>query len=162
MSINIGVSSAWKNVSALYVGVSSAWKSVAAVWVAASGAWKLAWAALNAQPADATDSEISPTDALASVIFTNTGTCTNTGNPGFTWLVTGSASDYDIYVSGTGDTPTGAALDTWHNLGTNREWRLEVTGVGTLSFTGTYQIRAAGGGSTLASNTISIFANVDV
>ena len=64
-----------------------------------------------------------------------------------TWLNSGLNSDYEIYVSGTGDTPTGSALDTWLALSTDRSWSLSDAGGGGLkSFTGVAQIRRASSG----------------
>ena len=51
--------------------------------------------------------------------------------------------DYECHLSGTGDTPTGAALDTWLTINPDREWLLDQDGgeFGTKAFTGTMQIR---------------------
>ena len=165
--INIGVGGAWKNVANLSVGVGGAWKQVVRVSIGVAGAWKAAWVALNCEPASAADSELNPADAYATLNFNNDGTVTGAGNGGsssFTWLPAGSAADYDIRVTVTGDTGsmTGSALSTWLNLGTNRSWTLEdLSSVGAgNAVTGTYEIGLTGTATAIASNTFDLQAEV--
>ena len=103
--------------------------------------------------------------STAGIRLNNTGTFqtissqNGTATP-FNWLLSGSAGSYDAYAtySGSGSI-TGAALNTWLNLGTSRAWNLTVTTnntehVGNLQI----QIRPAGGGATLVTNTYYISA----
>jgi hypothetical protein len=57
------------------------------------------------------------------------GGISGVGDNGFTWLLSGSASDYECnynyiaYISGGADQST-ASNNTWQGLGSNREWEL--------------------------------------
>lgn len=52
------------------------------------------------------------------------GTVTATNDDGYTWLLSGSASDYQVRASGlTGNTPVGT-FNTWLGLGPGRAWAL--------------------------------------
>lgn len=98
--------------------------------------------------------------ATATITINSTGTVTGTGASTFTWLNSGSAASYDIYVGlSSGNTPTGSAVNTWHNLGTSRSFTLsdtQASALGAKSCTLAVQIRPAGGGATIASATWTI------
>ncbi len=75
--------------------------------------------------------------------------------------MSGSAADYEIYVSGTdtGGTPSGPGFDTWLNLGTTRTWTLtNAVGNDINTFSGTYQIGLAGTATALGSATFNLSA----
>lgn len=79
-----------------------------------------------------------------------------------TWLREGSASDYEVRYSPTGDTGamSGAAINTWLNAGTSRTWAITdstVTG-GSESVTGPVELRKAGSATVLASETLTLTA----
>ncbi len=59
-----------------------------------------------------------------------------------TWLDSGSASDYEAKVSKDSgdDTTSGAALDTWHGLGTDRDFVMTETVVAGLGLTGVFTV----------------------
>ena len=149
MALSIGSGSAWKNVTNLRVGVSSAWKQAQSVWVGVGGLWKKAWDYLNA---DAIAVFASDFDGLAGPVnatgvYDSNGTVRKieggaTTSLG-TWLLVGNNSDFEIYLSGTGNTPSGSALNTWLPLSTTRSWYLDLPGSGSESFSGTIQIRRA-------------------
>lgn len=145
MTMHVGVGGAYKDVITAHVGVGGAWKSVLEIYVGVGGAWKLGYVLIVTDLVDASGL------TSCSASFSNSGTMTATDGTDFTWLPGGTASDFDIYVSGTGTTPTGPALDTWHNLGTTRTWSLS-TGATSKTFTGTYQIRHSSSGVVLGSN----------
>ena len=99
------------------------------------------------------DSEISPTDAVATLTFRNDGTYTSVGSasaPSGTWRDTGASADYDIYFETT-DSPTGSLTNTWLNLGTTRAWTVtDTTQVGgPVTASGTIKIRKAATGTIL-------------
>ncbi|KKK78875.1 hypothetical protein LCGC14_2839170, partial [marine sediment metagenome] len=81
----------------------------------------------------------------------------------FTFLCkTASLGDaFEVYLSGTGNTPTGDVLDTWLALTQDREWLLTRTAIGSLSFTGTMQIRKIANPSNIVSASAAINAEVD-
>ena len=58
-----------------------------------------------------------------------------------TWIGACANTSYECYVTGTGDTPTGAALNTWHATSTDRQFEWGTTGGVLEEFTGTLQIR---------------------
>ena len=99
---------------------------------------------VNCENITLVDAIAGPGTATATSAFASAGT--HNGTPGtdydFTWMLSGAGADYDIYVTGTGDTPTGSAIDTWLNLGSARSWTLSSTS-GSVLFTGTYTIRDA-------------------
>lgn len=71
-------------------------------------------------------------------------------------------SDFDIrLVTISGTVSSGSAVDTWLNLGTTRSWTVTRSAIGSKSFSGTFEIRPAGGGSTIDTAAVSIEANVD-
>lgn len=117
---------------------------------------------VDTQNVSDSDSELSPTDAQANVTWTNTGNLQEGGINQFPWLLFGSASDYELFVTGTGDTPGPAALNTWQSMGSNLGYTLTVTGIGEESFSGTYSIRTATGHVVLGSGSIFLQAIVDV
>lgn len=90
-----------------------------------------------------TDSVITPTNASAVVAVNSDGTWDEGGAEAGTWLVTGSGSDYECYLSGTGDTPTTGTMNTWLAMSSNRSWSMVQSGIGTKNFSGTLQIRIA-------------------
>ena len=65
---------------------------------------------------------------------------------------------YEAYYSGTGSTPTGAALDTWLTVNPDLEWFLEQTGVGSKVFNGTMQIREIAQPGNIVSAAAQIYA----
>lgn len=151
MAIGIGASSAWKNVTNVRVGVGSAWKQAQSMWVGVGGVWKKVWDYLSA---DAIALSASDFDGLngpvsASCVYSSDGNCyTIEGGAAAvsqgTWLLVGSNSDFEVYLSGTGTTPSGSALNTWLPLSTTRTWGLSAgSGPAFQSFSGTVQIRRA-------------------
>jgi hypothetical protein len=162
MSEHVGVSSAWKTVTDQWVGVDSVWKRVTQKWVGVDGAWKLFWSAVFAPSVSVTHAPVAPTVGSVSAQFNSDGTIkTYRGGTLFqtlTWFQGSTGSSFDIYLSGTGTTPTGSDLNSWLNLGSTRDWGLTSTGI-LKEFTGTYQIRAAGGGAAIASG--SLFLSAD-
>jgi len=65
---------------------------------------------------------------------------------------------YEAFLSGTGHTPTGSALDTWITVNADLEWLLDQTFVGSKSFSGTLQIREI----TNPSNIVNASATIGV
>lgn len=109
----------------------------------------------------------SPTDALCQFRILNSGTFEADQGGGYatagTWLLAGSASDYECRWAGTGD--TGALilgnLNTWENLGTSRAWAIQDTGpVGlALTVSGPFEIGFAGQNSAIVTGTLTISAH---
>jgi hypothetical protein len=78
------------------------------------------------------------------------------------WIdpVSAGTGNYEVRASGlSGDTP-GGTFDTWLNLGTNRQWTISRSSNGTSGCSFTLEIRPAGGGSILATSSVSLDATV--
>ena len=151
MAINVGVGGAYKNVNNVKVGVGGTWKQVQSAWVGVGGVWKKIWdylsadaIALNAVSTDGTNGPV-----YAGGIYNSNGKAYSEVYGAApvedgTWLLVGTNTDFEIYLSGTGNTPAGDALNTWLSLGTTRIWSLsDGGGGGVSSFNGTVQIRRA-------------------
>lgn len=112
---------------------------------------------------------IDPDDSTVFLNFRSTGgiwrsllhTNSNTPEQIGTWLLNGVASDYEIMLTGTGDTPNGPALDAWHSLGDDQGWDFAQTVVGSKIFNGTYYIRRATG-VTQGDGTFRLACEVDM
>ena len=87
------------------------------------------------------------TTATVSYSISTDGTEAGVGGVGGftgTWLLSGSASDYDVQlVLSSGSTPTGASVNTWLNLGTGRYWELQQTTAGSKTANVVLKIRDA-------------------
>lgn len=102
----------------------------------------------------------SPTNGYAEIEFRSDGTiykqenATNTQLG--TWLVAGANSDYEVRMTGTGDSP--GTLNTWEALSTTRTWSLSQNIVGSKVFNGTVEIRKVSTGVVEDSGTVQITA----
>lgn len=164
--ISIGIGGAWKTMANLSLGVGGAWKQVQKVSIGVGGVWKDVWIYLTVTMPDTDASRIAtiPTNAVATLSIYNDGTWEDTnvggGTSTGTWLTAGDVSQVEVFLSGTGDTPTGSALDTWLSCSTSRAWTLtETSDVGaTKSFSGTLQFRDATSLAVLDTAAITITA----
>lgn len=75
-----------------------------------------------------------------------------------TWLVSGSAGDYEVQVTGTG-TITGSATGSWLPLSTNRTWSVVATAGQYKTATLSVKIRRASDGVELDTATIDLIAD---
>ena len=73
-----------------------------------------------------------------------------------TWLLFGSASDYECRATVTGGAVTSGTTGTWLSLSSSNEWLVELASVGTSSATLTVEIRNAATLGVIASATIQI------
>ena len=74
------------------------------------------------------------------------------------WLVTGSASDFEAYMSAAGGGSggsTGGTFNSWVNLGTTRDWTLTATNNYAVRYL-TLQIRVVATGTILDTATITL------
>lgn len=115
----------------------------------------------------ASDSKIAPTDATAIIWFNNTtdGTYGNHIAPhASTWLVSGSAADYEISCNTAGTFSSGSAINTWLAGDVSYNWTNTYTNnsAGNKLTTGTIYIRDAVSHVVLASGSFSCQATVDV
>lgn len=75
-----------------------------------------------------------------------------------TWLLGGSASDYWVYCTFTGDTPLGSATSTWIQLTADVNWYLAQPTVGSKTAALTILVARSSGGPTLATVNVSLYA----
>lgn len=123
---------------------------------------------INISNFNASATVVNPTDATCQYELTNGGDirATTTGNTitdQGDWIAPkNNFSLYDAMLHvNSGTSPTGAALDTWLNLGTTRNWSLAQTVIGTLSNNCTLSIRRSATGTVLDTATITMTATVD-
>jgi hypothetical protein len=98
---------------------------------------------------------------------TNGNPATGTNTSG-TWLLSGSASDYELKMDltnnlGGGGTVSGSATGSWLSCGTNRSWSISDTSnnSGANTRTGTLTIRLASNQTVIDTGTILLSANQD-
>jgi hypothetical protein len=77
---------------------------------------------------DSSETAPSPATVTASISYNSDGTCDNYGGASSTWLLGGSAGNYEIMFNRT----NGSALytgteNTWLSLSTSRSWSLRAT-----------------------------------
>lgn len=117
---------------------------------------------VSAPNANPNDTQFSAT-ATANFVLNTNGTFTSTNDAGGNWMTGALGSQFDAMltlVSGTG--PTGAALATWLNLGTNRTWTRAVFGNNTIDTTTcTLQIRETASGVVRSTSTITFTVESD-
>ena len=76
----------------------------------------------------------------------------------FQWLLSGARSDYEVRGTVITGLPTTGPVGTWTSLGADVVWTLLRTAAGSISCSGTIEIRPAGGGATLATATFTLTA----
>ena len=113
----------------------------------------------------ASEFEISPTDAYASLFWNANGTITdhNATIKGY-WIfpIAGANSNYYVKAnSASPGTPDSGTMDTWLQLNTSRGWTNAMLGIGVDSDTFTVEIRY-GTGATLSTRNATLTAEVDV
>jgi hypothetical protein len=111
---------------------------------------------------------ISPTDSTAGYQLNSSGAeqelnqgVASTFN---TWVLTGTAANYDVFATLNSGTLFSGTTGTWLNLATTRSWQVQRTNnaAGTNSASLTIQIRPAGGGATLDTANVTLNATVDI
>lgn len=107
-------------------------------------------------------SDVDSPAANAQFSLTNAGTADFSGSgadPDYTWLLSGSAGDYDArFTLSSGSISTGTA-GTWQNLATSRSWGCFANGGGTQIASGTIEIRDASTLAVLASGSLTLDAS---
>ena len=113
----------------------------------------------------ATDFELSPNTATASINFRNDGEIRD--QDGFkqgSWILPEdfAPGDYEIRAnSSSPDTPDAGTMDTWLALTSNRQWTESQSGFGNSNKTFTVDIRRSGG-PVLATRNVNLVATVDI
>lgn len=141
MPLKHNVAGIWKPI-VLWHNVAGTWKKLVFKHNVA-GTWKGISQMVNL-PADlsAADFDILPGGAYAAITIFSGGTWSDDSGTG-TWREFGASADYEVRVTGTGNTPAGSAINTWLSCATNRTWSLTQNSVGIKTFTGLLEIRLA-------------------
>lgn len=137
-----------------------------------AGVLRLVFEKAPAGTAQITDQLVSqtafdPSDAVAGYRVNANGDIEALRNAGYTtrevWLLSGVAADYEFRaVLDSGDTPAGAALNTWIDASTSPQWSLTETGAGSsMTCVLTVSVRPAGGGATIDTCTVTLYAEVE-
>ena len=105
---------------------------------------------------------IDPSNASVGVTFSSSGTVIATGSAGYTWLNSGTNSDYEIMADNLVGTFSSGTNNTWLPLSTSRTWTRTRTVPGESEVTARFRIRRASDGIVLATATISLTATVEI
>lgn len=108
------------------------------------------------------DAVIDPDNASVAFTVGSAGTVVATGDPGYTWLLSGVNSDYDVKVDATSGSFSSGTTGTWLNLATGRTWTRTRTVFGTSEVFATVRIRRVSDGVVLDTANISLTAIVDI
>ena len=79
-------------------------------------------------------------------------------NNKYQWLFSGSRASYDVRWTIVTGSPTTGPTGTWTNLASDVIWTLVLSVNGSVSCTGTIEIRPAGGGATIDTATFTLNA----
>ena len=115
---------------------------------------------VNLQGLDSTDNETDPADASASYSLTSAGLEDVVPGGSGTWLLSGSASDYEVRATVVSGSVTSGTLNTWLGLGTTRTWTRTRTTVGSSAVTLQIEIRLAATGTVIATAQTTLTAQV--
>lgn len=109
-----------------------------------------------------------PTNASAGMRLHSDGTIDATPNAATslsytddlgTWLLSGSAADYEAQMTtGSPDPFSGQVQGSYLNLGTTRDWFAQITGTGTQDASGTLTIRDVATQTLQATCSVSMYA----
>lgn len=106
-------------------------------------------------------SVIDPNDATCSWSASNSGSVSGTGISGYTWLVSGVNSDYQIQATLVSGSITSGTFGTWQTLSTTRTWSLTRTIIGTTTGIVDFECRRVSDSVVIASWTVNFEATVD-
>jgi hypothetical protein len=154
------------------VNVASVWKEVIQIYANVAGTWKEILYKVTLSGETIQDGVLDPANATAGIRFNTDGTIDKLVGVTYTqidsatdWIIpNGQASiDFDVrFTAPTGTwTSEAAAVNTWIDLGTNREWYVQQTSPGTNSITCTFEIRDKAG-TTVGSGVYLCDATVDI
>lgn len=136
---HINDAATFRKAKEIHVNDAGTWRKLKEVHVNDGGVWRKVFNSLAVLVHNTTEGGSEGVYATngsqdRTVNFVNTGQFAANSGPGTTsyaWLLGGSASDADIFVSvNSGTSPVGSVLGTWLNLGTSRGWTLVWPGGG--------------------------------
>ncbi len=112
---------------------------------------------VNAQAMNSSAISLSPSHATSRLSIDAAGAVTHLGTGTDFQLVTkGAVADLEIFITMTGDTPTGSAVGSWVAMGGALSWTLATTGAGSLDAVGTYSVRVIATGQVLGGSTFHL------
>lgn len=160
MSITYGDSGTNRNINSITYGDAGTNRTILEVWVGDGGTNRLIFAAVNLLGLDPSDAQINPTPATAQYRLTSTGLEQATGSSDNTWLLAGSASDYEVRLTVNSGSLSTGSVGVWESLGTTRTWTLTRGSVGTSTADTTVEIRLTAGGAIVATANVIFTAEV--
>lgn len=109
-----------------------------------------------------TNAVIDPMNASAGFSLSSGGTAMGSGGASYTWLNSGTNSDYEVMADNVVGTYSSGTTNTWLVLSTTRAWTRTRTIPGESEVTARFRIRRASDGIVLATATISLTATVEI
>lgn len=105
-------------------------------------------------------SELTTNEVGNGFVISSDGTWTIFGGEGSPkWLFQGSAGDYEVRWSPSGDAVTGSAINTWINAANNISWSVQIIGGTLAQATGFIEIRRSSTQGILYKNTLTMSYN---
>jgi hypothetical protein len=105
------------------------------------------------------DIAVAPAVADAEIEVNTAGFVTASPGTDFQMVKQGNPALLEIFVTGTGDTPDGSAIDTWLALTSTRTWSFNTGGgVANLALNGTYSVRVAASGQVIGGGSFNLTA----
>lgn len=162
MPITYGDAGTNRAITSVTFGDAGTNRTITEIWYGDAGTNRLVFAAVDLLGLDPSNSAASPADASATYTLTSTGLEQATGSGSNTWLLTGSASDYDVRATLNSGALTSGTTGSWLNLGTTRAWNVTRTSnvPGTDSANLTIEIRLTASGTVVATATVVFTAEV--
>lgn len=155
MPITYGDAGTNRSITAASYGDGATRRDLREIWYGDGGTNRLVFAGVNLLGLDPSHSVASPGTATATYSLTSAGLETATGSSNNTWLLAGSAADYDVRLTINSGTLTSGTSGSWLNLGTTRTWTLQRSGAIGISTTNTtVEIRSASTLTVLATATV--------
>lgn len=160
MTLHVNDAGTWRQATNVYVNDSGTWREIQEIHVNDAGTWRLVYQVLSVT---LTSDGYPRSQGTASVTFANTGVLFGTKSGAessqYNWLVAGSASNVDLFVTVTSGTLSSGTTDTWVNLSTSRQYtRGWPGGIQSSSVTFTASLRNSGTGVVLATCSITLSA----
>jgi len=155
--------STWYNV-ATYINDSGTWW-LTLPYINDSGTWKPVGLLVTMPNIDVGFSDPFFGSGFATLAISSAGTyaassdTTGTGEYGAdsgTWMTAGTNTDFEVRLTGTGDTPSGRALNTWLATSTTRSWTITNPGSTTMVFIGTLEFRIAGDSTVISTSSVTL------
>lgn len=107
------------------------------------------------------DNVVDPADASCNWVASSGGGVTGSGISGYTWLVSGVNSDYEIQATLVSGSMSSGTFGSWLPLSTTRSWVLNRTVIGIVNAIVDFECRRVSDSVVIASWTVNFEASVD-